>query len=165
MGPWPFNQRRPRLRRFGKWLGLVVVMVFLAVEVASVWWAAWIEWRHADYQAPDAMIGVAGGRVYVLWRQPWRGGGWLARTGSNHEGFRWGWQWERMAYGGTTITDGDIPLWPLGVALASATAWLWWRDRPSRRRRLAGQCIKCGYDLTGLGGKPCPECGGDPAHR
>jgi hypothetical protein len=32
--------------------------------------------------------------------------------------------------------------------------------RRSRRRR--GRCIACGYDLRGIEGAKCPECGMDP---
>ncbi|MGH7131409.1 MAG: hypothetical protein ACREJO_05640 [Phycisphaerales bacterium] len=57
-----------------------------------------------------------------------------------------------------------MPLWAPALLVALPTAWLWWRDRPSRRKRLAGGCLKCGYDLAGLATPtpptpPCPECG------
>lgn len=52
-----------------------------------------------------------------------------------------------------------IPLWVPTLAsgvVVSAPLVPWW----IRRRRLRhGWCLHCGYDLTGLSGKPCPECG------
>lgn len=33
------------------------------------------------------------------------------------------------------------------------------RSARARRRAAAGQCQKCGFDLAGLDGRPCPECG------
>jgi hypothetical protein len=57
------------------------------------------------------------------------------------------------------------PLWPgiavntalcavgwVGLFLAIGVAHRWWR-------RKRGRCARCGYDLTGLGERPCPECG------
>jgi hypothetical protein len=47
---------------------------------------------------------------------------------------------------------------PPALPLAALTArWLWRRRRRVRRRR-AGQCVHCGYDLRGLSER-CPECG------
>ena len=53
-----------------------------------------------------------------------------------------------------------LPLWfPTGAALLVTTV-LWSRDTIKRRRRRAGLCLKCGYDLRGLDvTASCPECG------
>jgi hypothetical protein len=48
-----------------------------------------------------------------------------------------------------------IPLLPLLIVLAAATAFLWYRDRPMP----PGHCTRCGYDLTGNVSGICPECG------
>jgi hypothetical protein len=49
-----------------------------------------------------------------------------------------------------------VPLWPwAGLFLAGAAGmWLW-----APRRVKPGVCRGCGYDLAGLTGKTCPECG------
>jgi len=56
-----------------------------------------------------------------------------------------------------------VPAWcltalaviPLGILLQRA-----WRDHISRRRRAAGQCLICGYDLRAHAvAERCPECG------
>jgi len=59
-------------------------------------------------------------------------------------------------------TSLDISLWAVTVAFAiyPALAFMraalrWWR----RRRRRANQCVRCGYNLTGLSEPRCPECG------
>ena len=49
----------------------------------------------------------------------------------------------------------DVPLWPIVAILAIPTAYLWRTDR----RAKPWQCAKCRYDLRGLDGGVCPECG------
>lgn len=55
-----------------------------------------------------------------------------------------------------------IPLLPWGVLCAGVAALLWWR---TPRVFPAGCCQRCGYDLTGVAGAPCPECGTPRAWR
>ena len=74
------------------------------------------------------------------------------------------------------FTAGAIVLWPLYivafrlgghaagiVVLIAVPALLWYvLDRPdwiTRRRLQGGQCLRCGYDLTGNVSGVCPECG------
>ena len=54
------------------------------------------------------------------------------------------------------------PMLVVPVAAAYAMAGVAWWERPGvvaevRRRR--GQCVRCGYDLTGNTSGTCPECG------
>ena len=58
------------------------------------------------------------------------------------------------------------PMWPglaanSGVFALAAMVLLWIPvARRRRRRRLSGQCVRCGYDLRSCGGHTkCPECG------
>ena len=71
-------------------------------------------------------------------------------------GFRTSWYW-------WFVVEGDpgnifwliVPLWvPLSL-IATPTAYLWHTDR----RAKPWQCPKCRYDLRGLDGGVCPECG------
>ena len=49
----------------------------------------------------------------------------------------------------------SLPLWLPLLLLSAPTAWLWWTDR----KVPPGHCIHCRYDLRGLDGGVCPECG------
>ena len=80
-------------------------------------------------------------------------------------------QWHGvMAYGRQldkpSILIPYLPLWPgfaLNTLFYAALAWGAWQlplALRRRRRRVRGQCVRCGYDLAGLPkGSQCPECG------
>ncbi len=56
-----------------------------------------------------------------------------------------------------TLRVDYVPLWPWLALSVLASGLLWWR---AGRRVLPGHCRECGYDLRGLSGDKCPECGG-----
>jgi hypothetical protein len=64
-----------------------------------------------------------------------------------------------------TEQDITFPLWP--IALVTAIAPALWLKRALRdwRRRRRGLCVACGYDMRGLDGRRCPECGMLPVGR
>ncbi len=52
-----------------------------------------------------------------------------------------------------------LPMW-MPTALFATALWIGCRPaRRRRRRKKLGQCLNCGYSLTGLGLPRCPECG------
>ncbi len=56
---------------------------------------------------------------------------------------------------GMQSTHLFVPLWIPLVLIAPPTSWLWYADsRPE-----PWQCPRCRYDLRGLEGEVCPECG------
>lgn len=68
----------------------------------------------------------------------------------------------RHAFGGSAVHVGvvRVPAWPVIVLAAIYPTWFLIR-RPllRRRRRKAGLCVRCGYDLTGNETGVCSECG------
>ncbi len=70
----------------------------------------------------------------------------------------------RMIVGGSagsgtliTLDAAYVPLWPWVVGPLGIAGMLWWR---LPRMLEAGSCAACGYDIRGIRGEKCPECGG-----
>jgi hypothetical protein len=62
-------------------------------------------------------------------------------------------RWLPMLLTGSQVSGCSIPLIPSGLLAAGCGACL------RGRRVRPGRCGVCGYDLSGLSGGPCPECG------
>ena len=60
--------------------------------------------------------------------------------------------------GGLTEHIVMVPLWIPALLLSIAPLLGVFRWRRARKRRAAGRCVKCGYDLRASEGV-CPECG------
>jgi hypothetical protein len=45
------------------------------------------------------------------------------------------------------------------LPLAAVAVRVHWHAHRVARRRAAGECLRCGYDLTGNVSGTCPECG------
>ena len=145
-------KRRSRLRRFGKWAGLVVCLVLAAAYPLASYQIRWTsESRLHSLYINGASIYYLGFRPGVALFAGPKGGGWLVRR------VAWGIHWwpplSVFATGG--IRDARLRLWFPLLLVAIPTALLWWRDR----RPPPGHCQACGYDLTGNVSGVCPECG------
>ena len=58
-----------------------------------------------------------------------------------------------------------VPLWMVVAALFIPSSFILKRELQQRRRAKRGECVGCGYNLTGLTEPRCPECGRALAHR
>lgn len=158
-------RRRPSRRRLlaiCKWAGLIA-----CVAIAGVWFASgWIETavaRGSGRSGDDVVVSIRHGQAVL---ERW--------TGPMAQGSPWYGAWDLMALGkprprwdlamGTRrttragvpfLSERRVPLWIPFLPIAALTAFLWWQDC---RRPRSGHCT-CGYNLAGLEGKPCPECG------
>ncbi len=128
-------------------------------------------WWEAEVRSPEGELS---------WLQLWdRRAGWPCRClhwwkldglGGNPE------QWNGVKHGRLAVRSARslplLPLWPgfaINTVFYALIAWGLWQVPPTirrRRRRRNGLCVRCGYDLKGLGGlaggSPCPECGTQP---
>ena len=68
-------------------------------------------------------------------------------------------QWRPSAFRRGAWSGVVIPLWMILLPLSAGAGLLWYLDRPSLARNRPGHCRRCGYDLAGLRGGDCPECG------
>ena len=77
---------------------------------------------------------------------------------------RSGFRYYRITSDGMRRWNLVVPFWLIGlVAALPPIAWAARRLRVGRRRR-AGRCPACGYDLRASPGR-CPECGAEPAGK
>lgn len=82
--------------------------------------------------------------------------------------------WHRSGFGLDYTTDSSnyvspsrlvsfwrivVPCWFVLFAFLVVSAWSVVRWKRRRRKRLAGGCRRCGYNLTGNVSGVCPECG------
>ena len=126
------------------WVALAAAVVATSVYVASGLWAV-------NYNRPALSVGVGAGALLVMWRSsaidvPGRWS--FGSHGSGLSEIRF----KRESLAG--VQRRVIPLWPLAGLSVLATIWAW-----RRRAFPPGRCPSCGYDLHGLEGDQCPECG------
>lgn len=59
----------------------------------------------------------------------------------------------------TRLTSGQMLVYVVGVNAVLCSMLMWWGVRARRRVWPAHVCRGCGYDLRGIPGDVCPECG------
>jgi len=146
-------------------LTLLAVMLLLATP--PLWW-----WSHREglefTWAPGAGIAslsVSEGVIYYAWRREGSPNDLEVRRGGG-AGLTYRIAMDRPAPG----ASGQRYFWQVGLALgwglaaglfAAGLAWGGWRGARRARRRAAGRCPACGYDLRGSAAicPECPECG------
>lgn len=155
---------RRRVMRVGMWVALVV-SVLLGGALA-------VSWVRPSWIGRGGMVvGVTSGRLEFA-----RSTGTLTRQGiawelGSPQGYAWilvapesSWRPStaaaRVSRGtprsAMTLRVECVPLWPWLVLSVGATGMIWWR---AGKREKPGHCRECGYDLAGLAGEKCPECG------
>ncbi|MCK4623875.1 MAG: hypothetical protein KAV00_01080 [Phycisphaerae bacterium] len=109
-------------------------------------------------------IKVADGNLVIWYRdriRRWRWSpGWGPLTKFEFAGIKYSDQTGWLQAFTTRSIDVELPLWmPLLLfSLPPAIAFIRGPLRRHRRRK-RNQCVHCGYNLTGLPGPRCPECG------
>ena len=151
----------PRLitRRRAKWVGTTLTALVLLAYGVSTKINCLLALSLNETSTKWANVGLAEGQVgLILWDMD------SVAPGSNLKDARFevtefsldpsflikGGNWR-----GTTAYLIAVPLWFPLLLIAAPPAWLWYTDR----RAKPWQCPKCRYDLRGLDGGVCPECG------
>ena len=135
---------RVRLRRFLKWVGLIVCIPLVVAWATSG--------SHISVTALCHRFLVtsgSGGLVFGLSKRPMEASFHTGRRGP----IRWLPSVSTSLYQRWVVAI-FVPYWCLLLLIGTSTAVLWERDRRLPR----GYCQHCGYDLRGSK-DICPECG------
>lgn len=140
--------------RYMKWIGAVLTALVVAGWVVSFLWSVWFAVGSVSVYLGESGIGVGPLRYYE-------------RLTAFYRGWPDGWEWMVLMprFQRTGPVWVLIPfIWLLPLVYIP-TMYLWDRDLTARRRTRLGQCLKCGYDLSGNVSGVCPECGEPIAGR
>ncbi len=143
------HRRTKRWIGVARWLGAVTIALLLAAFVASRFWNATVLiYPHYKISAGQ------GGLAFIsmpAWDPQWSVFTHFdfAELPRNAPFFFW--------FRILRPSDGYlIPIWFIAFLAAIPTALLW---RINARRLGRGLCPNCGYDMAGVDGQICPECG------
>ena len=151
------SQARRKVRRVGKWAGVVVVVLVLGMDLTSTWYSGEVFFgRFGTIAGAGGHVLFATGQVETLW-----GDGPVGFTRPTWKVLANPYPSDRTSFKRYYPQPGPLvgismPLWFVAALTALPTAGLWWLDR----KRIPGNCLACNYDLAGLApGSKCPECG------
>jgi hypothetical protein len=140
-------QSLARVRKVGKWGGVVVTAMLVAAWVVSRWQGARV------VVGSEVIVTLHAGEARATTMGPMSPRMSFGRVDPPH----WEWSFFGKTWGGDFTYEA--PLWAPIVMLGAATCVLWWWDTRASGR-MQGRCAACGYDRAGLGaGAVCPECG------
>lgn len=134
-----------------RWALLGAAVVVFTAYVLSVW--LWLQVA----TPPGSTTATLSAGVVCVGHRPSYVPQWLAsaRWGPSSWGQEWGWWFSASSAGwpggGWFVS---IPIWAPWAVLVLFTARAW-----SAQPLTDEACRGCGYDLKGLGGAVCPECG------
>jgi hypothetical protein len=146
-----------KARWFRRGVGVAGVAVFVALAGFGVAGEIWrSQWEFGVGRSAVRVVVGHGAASVATFERP----GPDLRMGQVKWIMRWV-DWEPTNYWMPTLSGGgltwhaSLPLWIPMVAAAGAGVWGVWGWRRVRKQH----CAKCGYDLRGLSGGVCPECG------
>ena len=165
-----------RLRRTIRLLYLLLLVGVIGLWVRSHWYNDAINYRPAPLSREGRIYSIRSGRggfcAWIIFRDLPRTGPYMFEYGRQRAYWypmqsdkrqgplnftRWNaLGFERKDFKG--FVSFTLPYWALTLPLMMLPAtwmYLWWKRR---RRRQAGRCGSCGYDLRASRGR-CPECG------
>jgi len=138
------------------------VILTIATGMCAIGWLGSV-WLWTAYAYDVYHVSVGRGLIQIV-RSPEAvedQGFWALDWVQRRDGF----EWVPGLIRGTMLPSGPVwglwlPLWIPFVAFIAYPTVAFLRGPARRwRRRRAGRCIRCGYDLTGNESGVCPECG------
>jgi len=139
--------RQSRSLRFAKWFGLVLTFLIIVAWVVSTKWL--IHWQSRGLVVSINVPGLSTycGPGLCVWRWP------LRENPFSEESFM-DRRFLLLIYHTFVLDCVRFSSLFLSVSFPTVAMFLL-----SRRERITGNCLSCGYNLTGNVSGRCPECG------
>ncbi len=136
---------------WGSRLAISLALLLIVLAVGSGWYSGGYVMQSGSRVM---MLGLGNGQgAFVIGEQ-----GAQAALGWSWHRYDPSWRWWFSIAKTPQSSQMLVPLWAPALVLL---VFGWW-VRPHRLRK--GQCMKCGYALTGIDGDLCPECGTTITH-
>ena len=132
------------------WAAGVVLVLSVAAWVAGSRWFVCVAGHHGGVQLDGGdVVAYSGG---CLWSKGWHIASRVEAPPDRVFATFLPLPWEHPDH------EVRTPIWTIGTCAGVGLLGAWYLGRRDRLWARAGQCGRCGYDLTGIDG-PCPECG------